>query len=232
MRDRVWDRLQEEGAARFPFPPNGRIPNFDGADEAADRLDELKAWRTADTLKCNPDSPQKAVRRRALDEGKTVFMAVPKLRDAKCFFRLDPGKLGGKLDEAATIIGASKLATQVGPDRMDEIDLVVAGSVAVDEKGGRVGKGGGYSDLEFAIARSLGLLRADTPVLTTVHELQVVDEELSMQKHDVPMDYVLTPGRAIRTETGHPKPEGVLWDELEADRVGQIPVLDRLRQEG
>ena len=34
-RQWVWDRLSNEGVARFPFPPHGRIPNFAGAEVAA-----------------------------------------------------------------------------------------------------------------------------------------------------------------------------------------------------
>ncbi|MFC6726941.1 5-formyltetrahydrofolate cyclo-ligase, partial [Halobium palmae] len=38
LRERVWDALEAEGIARFPFPPHDRIPNFAGAADAADRL--------------------------------------------------------------------------------------------------------------------------------------------------------------------------------------------------
>ena len=37
-RTSIWDKLEEKGVARFPFPPHGRIPNFADASEAADRL--------------------------------------------------------------------------------------------------------------------------------------------------------------------------------------------------
>ena len=37
VRERVWRRLEEAGAARFPGAW-GRIPNFTGAEAAADRL--------------------------------------------------------------------------------------------------------------------------------------------------------------------------------------------------
>ncbi len=218
--------------ARFPFPPHGRIPNFDGADRAAERLTDLPQWRTADTLKCNPDAPQRPVRRRALEDGKTVYMAVPRLRDEKCFFRLDPAKLAGRLDEAATIKGASKLATQVRPDAMERIDLVVAGSVAVDEEGGRVGKGGGYSDLEFAVAHTLGLMDGTTPVVTTVHGLQVVKTPLPMEAHDVPLDFVVTPDRTVEAPEPRRKPTGILWGEIGEKKRGEIPVLRRLAQDG
>ena len=82
-------------------------------------------------------------------------MAVPRLRDARCFLRLDPTKLGGKLAEAATISGAATRGEPVEPTSLGMIDLIVVGSVAVSPDGARVGKGGGYSDLEFALAREL-----------------------------------------------------------------------------
>ena len=37
-RKAVWDLLQKKKVARFPFPLHGRIPNFAGARQAAERL--------------------------------------------------------------------------------------------------------------------------------------------------------------------------------------------------
>lgn len=59
-------------------------------------------------IKVNPDAPQIPVRRMALHEGKTVYMAVPKLRAEKCFIELDPARLGKNLAKAATIKGAAR----------------------------------------------------------------------------------------------------------------------------
>ncbi len=42
---------------------------------------------------------------------------------------------------------------------MPPVDLIVAGSVAVNKKGSRIGKGGGYSDLEYAIGREFGFVK-------------------------------------------------------------------------
>jgi 5-formyltetrahydrofolate cyclo-ligase len=67
----VWDLLEGEGVARFPGA-QGRIPNFD-AGETARRLASLPVWRAARAIKCNPDSSQKPVRLRALQEGKVVY---------------------------------------------------------------------------------------------------------------------------------------------------------------
>ncbi len=72
-------------------------------------------------------------------------MAVPRLAEARCFLHLDPRRLGDRLAEAATITGAATLGVPVAPRDLPHIDLVVAGSVAVNLRGARVGKGGGQS---------------------------------------------------------------------------------------
>ena len=228
LRERVWDELEESGVARFPFPPHGRIPNFAGADEAAARLSDEPEWTAAAAIKINPDSPQRPVRTRALRAGKTLYMAVPRLSEERPFLELDPARIDD-VDDATTISGASDHGVQVGPDEVPEIDLVVSGSVAVTEDGARVGKGEGYSDLEFAILRELGLVDGATPVATTVHERQVVADAVETGTHDVPMDLVVTPERVIRTGGGA-KPAGLDWDLLNDDRLAEIPVLERFRE--
>jgi 5-formyltetrahydrofolate cyclo-ligase len=223
LRQTVWDVLEDSGEARFPFPPHGRIPNFAGADRAAERLADLPEWADADTLKANPDAPQLPARREALDAGKTVYMAVPRLRDERCFYSLDPADLDDP-DAAATVSGVDAHAEQVGPDAVDRVDLVLVGSVAVSPAGARVGKGEGYSDLEFAVLAELGLVDADTTVVTTVHESQV-REGIEPDAHDVPVDVVVTPERTIRTDSPFERPEGIDWAALSDERVAEIPVL-------
>jgi 5-formyltetrahydrofolate cyclo-ligase len=230
IRERVWALLTEGKVGRFPMPLHDRIPNFAGAEAAARRLTELPEWRAARRIKCNPDAPQRAVRLAALKEGKTVVMAVPRLRAERCFLRLDPGALGGKLAPAATIKGASSLGTPVTPAQIGRIDLIVAGSVAVTTNGARLGKGGGYSDLEFALARAVGVVGEDTPVVTTVHELQVIDDRIPMTAHDVPLDLVVTPERVIKTRRRLAKPDGIIWDELSEAQLAEMPALARLAQ--
>ncbi|WP_254829721.1 5-formyltetrahydrofolate cyclo-ligase [Haloglomus salinum] len=227
LRKRVWDALEDEGAARFPFPPHGRIPNFAGADRAAERLAETDAWRTAETVKANPDAPQLPVRRAALRAGKTVYMAVPRLRDERCFLELDPDALDD-YDAATTVSGIGEHGRQVPPDAMPDIDLVVSGSVAVSESGARVGKGEGFSDLEWAVLRELGLVDDGTPVATTVHELQVREEDWATDAHDVPLDLVVTPERTVETGSVG-KPRGIDWSLLSETDIDEMPVLGRFR---
>jgi 5-formyltetrahydrofolate cyclo-ligase len=228
LRTRTWALLAARRAGRFPFPLHDRIPNFVGAERATARAAELPEWKAARRVKMNPDAPQRSLRLRALTEGKVVLMAVPRLRTARCFVELDPDRLRGRLSRAATIAGATALGTLVGPGGLGRIDLVVAGSVAVDRRGGRVGKGGGYSDLEFALARALGAVDEETPVLTTVHELQIVTARVPMTPHDVPLDVIVTPERVIRTRRAIPKPRGLRWSELSATQIRAMPVLRAL----
>jgi 5-formyltetrahydrofolate cyclo-ligase len=188
-------------------------------------LSELPEWKDARRIKCNPDAPQRAVRLAALRQGKTVVMAVPRLRTERCFLRLDPRRLRGKLAQAATIKGASALGVPVSPSQIGRIDLIVAGSVAVNPTGARLGKGGGYSDLEFALARALGVVNDQTPVVTTVHELQVLDDVIPMTTHDVPLDIIATPERVIRTRRRRTKPAGIFWDELSEAQLAEMPAL-------
>lgn len=230
IRERIWRLMEEEGVVRFPGAW-GRIPNFAGAEEAADRLVTLGAWRRAKIIKANPDSPQRPVRSLALRQGKRVYMAVPRLRRLKCFIELDPVRLDGRAEQASTIKGAFKRGRLVHPEEMEAVDLVVAGSVAVTRDGARLGKGGGYSDLEFGIARKLGLITEETPVLTTVHPLQVVSEEIEMKVHDIPVDCIVTPEGVILTNQEYPKPEGIYWELLEEEKLRRIPVLATLGRE-
>ena len=220
--------LTERRVGRFPMPLHDRIPNFVGAEEAARRLTDLPEWQAARRIKCNPDAPQRAVRLAALRQGKTVVMAVPRLRAERCFLRLDPRELQGKLSQAATIKGASTLGVSVSPGEIGRIDLIVAGSVAVDSGGARLGKGGGYSDLEFALARAVGVVDETTPIVTTVHELQVVDDTIPMTAHDVPLDVVVTPDRVIRTHRRRRKPAGIFWEALSDEQLAEMPALAKL----
>ncbi|MDG5817705.1 5-formyltetrahydrofolate cyclo-ligase [Natronococcus sp. A-GB7] len=228
IRERVWDDLEESGVARFPFPPHGRIPNFAGADDAADRLADQPEWEAATAIKANPDAPQLPVRRRALRDGKTVYMAVPRLRDERCFLKLDPDALED-YDAATTVSGSSEHGEQIGPEAVEEIDLIVSGSVAVTERGDRIGKGEGYSDLEYAVLRELGLVGESTTVATTIHERQLIDDDVDTGEHDVSMDLIVTPEKVRRPDSGG-QPAGIDWELLSAERLEEIPVLKRLQE--
>lgn len=230
LRDEVWAAMSEARVARFPGA-KGRIPNFTGAEQAAERLRQTDAWRRARTVKANPDAAQWPVRQRALEDGKTVFMAVPRLADEHPFFLLDPDDLADPPRKASSIKGASRSARRIGVDELEPVDLVVAGCVAAAEDGARLGKGGGYSDLEFALASEAGLIGRATIVATTVHDLQLRPAgAVPTVDHDARVDLIVTPTRTIEVPRRGWRATGrVRWDELGEEKVAAIPLLARLR---
>ena len=233
LRDEVWDAMSVRGIMRFPAPRN-RIPNFVGAEDAAANLAETDEWRAAATVKSNPDAPQLPVRVRALRDGKLLYMAVPRLADEDPFFVLDPGALNDPPHKAATIKGASRSARTVALDAMEPVDLVVTGCVAVAEDGARIGKGGGFSDLELALATAAGLVGPRTRVVTTVHDVQVrAPGTIPRAAHDIQVDLIVTPTRVLRCRRRRNDGRArVDWSQLTNTKIDAIPLLRRLRQEG
>ena len=100
---------------------------------------------------------------------------------------------------------------------MNAVDLILCGSVAVRRDGARIGKGGGYSDLEYAIALELGIITSATPIITTVHPLQIVTGRIALAPHDIPVDFIVTPEKSIATKTRISRPRGIYWDYLDED---------------
>jgi 5-formyltetrahydrofolate cyclo-ligase len=223
VRERVWALLERERVARFPGT-TGRIPNFAGAPAAAAQLASLPAWRTAQVIKANPDAPQLPVRARALADGKLLYVAVPRLADERPFLLLDPGQLEVPPRRAASIGGSARAGRPVAVAELQPVDLVVCGSVAVNRDGARVGKGGGFSDLEFALLVEAGLIGTTTVVATTVHPLQVLEEALPETGHDFRLDLIVAGEEAIACRRTQ-RPQGILWEHLDPAKVAAIPTL-------
>src|SRR5258707_6148765 len=149
VRKEVWKAMEREVVSRYPGA-EGRIPTFAGAKLAAEKLAGHRLWKRARVIKANPDSPQTHARRIALDEGKTVIMAVPRLRDPHPFRVLEPKKLSKQaVKEAATIKGALRHGRVVALDDLPEIDFVLTGSVAVNLSGAKICQGGSYNHLQY-----------------------------------------------------------------------------------
>src|SRR5580700_4760919 len=231
LREEVWSAMRAAKVARFPGAA-GRIPNFTGAEAAAERLRAMPEWQAAGTVKANPDSAQWPVRQRALEDGKTVYMAVPRLAGKEPFFALDPDHLSEPPRKAASISGAARSARRVMLAELSPVDLVVMGSVAAGEDGARLGKGGGFADLEFALATAAGLIGPHTVAVTTVHELQLRPAGvIPLTGHDVPVDFIVTPERVIdcRPRQGPRQAAAIRWEDLTEEKIAAIPLLSAQR---
>ena len=223
VRTQVWDALTAADAVRDPSV-HGRIPHSKGAEQAAARLSTLPAWQRASVVKAVPDKAQLPVRTRALEEGKTVYMAVPRLATPKPFYLLDPAALTVPPAEAAASRTAAAVAPTVEVDALRPLDLIILGSVAVNRDGARIGKGAGYSGIEFALLTEASLVTPETIVVTTVHALQVTDAPIPTTEHDVSVDLIVTPDETLTCPNPH-RPSGIDWSTLTAEKIAAIPAL-------
>jgi 5-formyltetrahydrofolate cyclo-ligase len=222
VRERVWSQLERAGVVEPGV--RGYIPAFEGAAQAAERLASLAVWQQGQILQIAPDRAQLPVRSRALQDGKLVYMAAPKLAKPKPFYLLDPSHLPVPATEASDRTVAARIAPGIDVSEMQAIDLIVCGSVAVNDRGARLGKGAGYSDIEVALLAETGLISERTVIATTVHDLQVLDEDLPEQGHDFRVDLIVTPEHTIWP--GNPKrPARLDLDSLNPEQIAAIPVL-------
>ena len=232
LRTEIWSLLKQQAAS--VGDSFGHIPNFVGAEMAAEKLAALPIWQQAKTIKCNPDSPQIPVRMRALQDGKRLYMAVPRLTDDRCFVELtaeDLQRQSVSIAESAIARKALTCGKLVSFEEMEPIDLVIIGCVAAGRSGGRTGKGAGFADLELAMLTEFGLVEIDTPIVTTVHSLQVVeDSRLPMQVHDWALNWIITAEEVIKTNTIYPRPTGLNWDSIRPEQLEKIPILRKLNE--
>lgn len=76
------------------------------------------------------------------------------------------------------------------PKTLAQASVILVPTLAVDRRGVRLGRGGGYYD------RSLPLCRPGARLVAVVRDCEVVDE-LPSEPHDVRMTHALTPGRGL-----------------------------------
>ena len=232
IRENVWTAL-ETARVVLGRSVHDKIPHFLGCEDAAALVSELPEWQAARAVKSNPDQAQRPLRQLALEQGKLLYMAVPRLKDERVFVELDPARPEVDPRKASTISGAFKVGRPVYVHEMQSVDVVISGSVAVNRRGVRIGKGGGFADLEYGLAAEAGILTLDTPVITTVHPMQVLDEELPWTQHDVPLDFVITVDEVIRCvgdRERFPRPQGIYWEDLDERKIRSIPLLVKLRE--
>ncbi len=187
VRERVWGDMERLGVARFPTPCRGRIPNFEGSKDVAERLGTLEAYRRSEAVFVGPDVALKACRDRVLRDGKTLAFATPGMREFK--------ELRPEMKKRDTSIRGLK---RYGDSLATAVSVIILGSVAVDLKGNRIGKGAGYGDREVAWLAEHRLSVDGAVRMTPVHPIQVFDDlEPLMEPTDEPVDFVIVPGEAI-----------------------------------
>lgn len=223
------ERIRNEVWARMGPTSHGAIPTFPGQNRAAERLRHLPCYQETKAIMVPPDLAQLQVRINAIVDGKRLIMATPGMRDG--FYLLEKNSLRARdwaIAPRSTNVRrfGRRLATSLA--EIGKIDLMVTGAVAVDLRGGRLGKGSGFFDLEYLLLKEIGAVGEETRICAIVDDAQIY-EEVPMETRDVAIDIICTPTRVIYITDRSPRPEGIPWDEIGERGIKKMRPLRELK---
>lgn len=236
IRLETWQRIKDQKLSPLRrFTVFNKIPNFIGADKAAELLAETDEFKKANSIKVNIDLAQEQVKLEVMKANKTLF--VPPAQKSPNVYAKIKSCNSEEVDLVAQkkiikLQGAEDTFEEIDINNIEKLDMVVVGSCAVSRQGHRIGKGNGYVDLDVGILTYLGVITKDTLIVTTVHEVQVYDtlpEEL-FQTYDLPLDLIVTPTEVIRVSNRLSRPAGIQWNLLSSRRLEIVPVLKSIKE--
>jgi 5-formyltetrahydrofolate cyclo-ligase len=186
------------------------IPNFRGAQNAAERLANEAAFDKARTVLTGLEDVLQPLRTRAMTAHKTL-VAFEKLATGPLqFLVLDPSTIPvSNYERASSGAGFPTFARRVAVSAIPNCDFAICAALAVDASGGRLGDGSGVFDLAYATLRELGKLSVKTQIATLVHRIQVLEAKIPMTKLDAPVDLIFTHEDRLLTRTKHARPAKV-----------------------
>jgi 5-formyltetrahydrofolate cyclo-ligase len=163
------------------------------SDRIRERLFSLAEYQSARTLFVYAHFRSEVMTRflmaQALRHGKRVLASTTSVKDRRLVLTdiLDP-----EMDLVSGYMGIPEPREGIRRDiSSEEVDLVLTPAVGYDEKGNRLGYGGGYYDRLFAN------LRDDALRIGLAFEVQIVPE-VPAEPHDIPLPIIVTEDRVIR----------------------------------
>jgi 5-formyltetrahydrofolate cyclo-ligase len=232
IRQQIWQKLRAVAKpdSRFHLNFAEYIPDFTGSELATDRLVAQPFYQHGRYAFVTPDNGLADLRRRMLDDGKTVVVSTYGIY--RGFMLLDPSKLApGESRYAACLDGMEHLGTPVTLAdlvKRGAFDFMVTGASAVSLNGVRFGKGHGFFDLEWGMFTDLALAGESTSVSAVVHDVQVVEENLVPGETDILVDHIATPSRFITTSRAA-RPHGIKWHLVSPEQLAATPPLRELQ---
>jgi 5-formyltetrahydrofolate cyclo-ligase len=237
VREKVWAayRTVARPDSRFHWDFASFIADFEGSEQCVDRVRALPAWSRSALLFITPDNSTELIRRAAMADGKPFLMTTYGIR--RGFLALDPGDVPvAERSYAATLDGMDHYARPIDLKDISEIGrigLLITGGSAVNLSGHRMGKGHGYFDLEWALLSEIGAVDDASEIVDIVHDCQLVDVDVAAAAHDVPVDWIITPTRTVRTDAPGRAPGRVHWDLVwDTELAGVPPVMELAALQG
>ncbi|MCS7191449.1 MAG: 5-formyltetrahydrofolate cyclo-ligase [Armatimonadetes bacterium] len=195
LRRRIWHLMEAAGVLTFPLDVFGKVPNFIGAERAAELLAQQIEFEQAKVIFVSPDHVLRRVRELVLERGKILAISLPQplIRQGK------PKLL--QITERKTIKAATNVDNflRYGQPLSQPVDLAVLSSVVVDRKGNRLTPRKEFGDKYWHMLLESGFAHKGTKIATIVHPLQFADDLAKwITEEDVKADLIVTPEEVIR----------------------------------
>ena len=232
IRQQIWEKLKPVARpdSRFHLNFAEVIPDFEGSEQAIDRLVAQPTYREGHYAFITPDNGLADLRRRMLADGKTLVVSTYGLY--RGFVLLDPAGIPpGHHLFASWLDGLEHFGRPISLAEIaarGRFDFMVTGASAVSLNGVRFGKGHGFFDLEWGMFTDVGVADEQTPVTAVVHDVQVVEELLEPSETDILVDAIATPSRHLTILRGK-RPRGIHWDLLDPAQLAATPPLQELK---
>jgi 5-formyltetrahydrofolate cyclo-ligase len=147
----------------------------------------LKAWRVCIYLSTKHEIPTRYIARAVWDAGREICVpAWSRTEHTYRLYALDP-----RMKLVKGHHGIHEPAVHV-PVMPWDTDAFILPGLAFDIYGGRLGYGAGHYDGILSKASK------KVPKIALCYDWQIVDERLPQEKHDIPMDWIVTDQRVIR----------------------------------
>lgn len=232
----TWQKIKDQKLSPLRrFSVFNKIPNYVGADKAAELLAETEEFKNAKKVKVNIDLAQEPVKVEVIKGHKTLFVP-PAQKSSNVYAKIkncNPDEVDlATQKKIIKLQGDEDTFEEIDINGIEKLDMVVVGSCAVSRQGHRIGKGNGYVDLDIGILTYLGVITKDTLIVTTVHDVQVYDTlpENLFQSYDLPLDLIVTPTEVIRVSKRLSRPKGIEWNLLSSRRLEIVPVLKCIKE--
>ncbi|MFN3420349.1 MAG: 5-formyltetrahydrofolate cyclo-ligase [Armatimonadota bacterium] len=200
LRRRIWHLMENAGVLTFPLEVFGRVPNFVGAEQAAELLAQQPEFVQAKVVFVSPDHVLRRVRELVLEHGKVLAVSLPQrlVRRNRCALL--------QITERRAIKAAVKVDNflRYGQPLSVPVDLAVLSSVVVDCRGNRLTPRQEFGDREWQMLVDKGFVHERTKIATIVHPLQFADDLAKwVTEKDAKAHLIVTPEEVVRVGDGN-----------------------------
>ena len=71
------------------------------------------------------------------------------------------------------------------------------------------------------------MINEETPVFTTVNDLQIINTA-PKDEHDFVVDAIITPSKVVRIKRKYSQPKGIIWEKLTKQQLNNMTTLHEL----